>query len=255
MDLEETFRRSLYTSYGENKCILLPKDKYIKTVGDLLEATQEPKISPRQFYLHKKYEQLQCVDVQKLIRKKPNQEHPLYFATIEETFDIIKRVHIATGHGGRDKMCQRKRKRTTTKGIVVKPILSKDFSSRAQVDLIDMQYMCQGQHKWITVYQNHLTKFYILHPLTSKRAPEIAYQLLDIYLLLGAPSILQSDMLIAWMSDNDTRDWTVGLKFVQFQKNSSHHIGIKRSPFAALVGADAKVGLTSSSLPKMSLQG
>ena len=29
------------------------------------------------------------------------------------------------------------------------------------------------------------------------------------------------DMLIAWMSDNDTRNWTVGLKFVQFQKNSS----------------------------------
>ena len=29
------------------------------------------------------------------------------------------------------------------------------------------------------------------------------------------------DMLIAWMSDNDTRDSTVGFTFVQFQKNSS----------------------------------
>ena len=57
------------------------------------------------------------------------------------------------------------------------------------------------------------------------------------------------DLLIAWMSDNDTWDWTDGLKFVQFQKNSSHHTGIKRSPFPALFGADAKVGLTSSSLP------
>ena len=47
--LEETFRRSLYTSYGENKCILLPKEEYIKTVGELLEATQAPKKSPRQF--------------------------------------------------------------------------------------------------------------------------------------------------------------------------------------------------------------
>ncbi|XP_041347573.1 KRAB-A domain-containing protein 2-like [Gigantopelta aegis] len=320
MDLEETFRRSLYTSYGENKCILLPKEEYIKTVGELLEATQAPKKSRRQFYLLKKYKLLQCGDVQKLIRKKPNQEHPLYFATIEETFDIIKRAHIATGHGGRDKIikdinkkyanitqdaitlfksmcieCQRKRKGTTTKGIVVKPILSKDFSSRAQVDLIDMQSMCQGQHKWIMVYQDHFTQFCILRPLTSKRASEVAYQLLNIYLLLGAPSILQSDngseftvqvitelkqmwpelvivhgkprhpqsqgsverancyikdMLIEWMSDNDTRDWTVGLKFVQFQKNSSHHIGIKRSPFAALFGADAKVGLISSSLPQ-----
>ena len=41
--------------------------------------------------------------------------------------------------------------------------------------------------------QDHLTKFCILRPLTSKHALEVAYQLLDIYLLLGAPSILQSD--------------------------------------------------------------
>ena len=191
--------------------------------------------------------------------------------------------------------CQRKRKRTTTKGIVVKPILSKDFSSRVQVELIDMQSMCQGQHKCIMVYLDHLTKFCILRHLTSKCASEVTYQLLDIYLLLGAPSILQSDngseftayvitelkqmwidlgivhgkprhphsqgsleivncdindMLIAWMSDNDARDWTVGLKSVQFQNNSSHHTGIKCSPFAALFGADAKVGLASSSLPQ-----
>ena len=100
MDVEETFRRSLYTGYGENKCILLPKEEYIKTVGELLEATQAPTKSQRQFFLLKKYELLQCGEVQELIGKKPNQEHPLYFATIEETFDIIKRAHIATGHGG-----------------------------------------------------------------------------------------------------------------------------------------------------------
>ena len=71
--------------------------------------------------------------------------------------------------------------------------MSKDFSCRAQVDLIDKQSMCQGQHKWIMVYQDRLTNLCILRPLTSKRAPEVAYQLLDIYLLLGAPSILQSN--------------------------------------------------------------
>ena len=36
MDIEDTFRRSLYTSFGENKYILLSKDEYIKTVGELL---------------------------------------------------------------------------------------------------------------------------------------------------------------------------------------------------------------------------
>ncbi|XP_064096387.1 KRAB-A domain-containing protein 2-like [Macrobrachium nipponense] len=148
--------------------------------------------------------------------------------------------------------------------------------------------------KWIMVYQDHLTKFCVLRPLTSKRAAEVAYQLLDIFLLLGAPEILQSDngleftacvitelkllwpglvmvhgkprhpqsqgsverancdikdMLVAWLSDNNTTDWTVGLKFVQFQKNSSYHSGIRKSPFAALFGSDAKVGLTTSALP------
>ena len=52
-----------------------------------------------------KYDILECGDVQKLIKycKTPN-EPPLYCASIEDTFDIIKKVHVATGHGGRDRM-------------------------------------------------------------------------------------------------------------------------------------------------------
>ena len=42
-------------------------------------------------------------------------------------------------------------------------------------------------------YQDHLTKLSISRPLKSKRAAEVAYQLTDIVLLLGAPHILQSD--------------------------------------------------------------
>ena len=181
-----------------------------------------------------------------------------------------------------------------TKGVVVRPILTNEFSSRAQIDLIDMQSMAQNSFKWILVYQDHLTKFVILRALTSKRAAEVAHHLLDIFLLIGAPAILQSDngseftalviqelkivwptlvmvhgkprhpqsqgsverangdikdMLIAWMGDNSTADWSTGIKFVQFHKNSSLHSGIKRAPYAAMFGCDVKVGLTSSSLP------
>ena len=57
------------------------------------------------------------------------------------------------------------------------------------------------------------------------------------------------DMLISWMNDNDTNDWSVGIKFVQFYKNSSLHSGIKHAPYSAMFGCEAKVGLTSSSLP------
>ena len=182
-----------------------------------------------------------------------------------------------------------------TKGIVVNPILTKEFSSRGQVDLIDMQSLPSDKHKWIMVYQDHLTKFCVLRALFSKRASEVAYHLMDIFLLLGAPGILQSDngsefvsheiselkdmwpdltivhgkprypqsqgsvervncdirdMLVAWMSENNTQDWTIGIKFVQFQKNTAYHAGIKCSLYSALFGCDTCIGLTSSSLPQ-----
>ncbi|XP_064110263.1 uncharacterized protein LOC135218047 [Macrobrachium nipponense] len=65
------------------------------------------------------------------------------------------RAHIATGHGVRD--------------------------------------ISPSSVKRVMVYQCHLTKFVILRPLTSKRAAEVAFQLLDIFLLFGAPTIFQSD--------------------------------------------------------------
>ena len=41
----------------------------------------------------------------------------------------------------------------------------------------------------------------------------------------------------------------IGIKFVQFQKNLSYHSGITQTPYKAMFGVEAKVGLTSSSLP------
>ncbi|XP_064086079.1 KRAB-A domain-containing protein 2-like [Macrobrachium nipponense] len=168
----------------------------------------------------------------------------------KESLDMFKSYCI---------VCQEKRKRPKATGVVVKPILSSDLNSRDQVDLVDMQSSLQAQFKWIMVYQYHLRKFVILRPLTSKRAAEVAFQLLDIFLLFGAPAILRSDnsseftahvitelkdlwpdlivvhgkprhpqsqgsverangdikdMLIAWMSDNNTQDWSIPLVFV-----------------------------------------
>jgi len=47
-----------------------------------------------------------------------------------------------------------------TKCVVVRPILSKEFSSRGHVDLVDMQSMAQSNCKWIMDYQDHLTTFW-----------------------------------------------------------------------------------------------
>ena len=57
------------------------------------------------------------------------------------------------------------------------------------------------------------------------------------------------DILMTWLGDNNSSDWPVGLKFVQFRKNSSFHSGIKQSPYQALFGASARIGFRSTALP------
>ena len=99
------------------------------------------------------YETLQCGDLEKLIKKRRGTNATLYY--ICNHWGYIwhhKDAHIATGHGGRDRMVkeinrkyankttkaielykclceEKKRKRPMTKGVVVKPIITKEFSS------------------------------------------------------------------------------------------------------------------------------
>ncbi|GFN81864.1 KRAB-A domain-containing protein 2 [Plakobranchus ocellatus] len=62
-----------------------------------------------------------------------------------------------------------------TKDFVIRPMLTKELSTRDQVYLTDMQNMSSGSiKKWILVYQDHLTKFCIHRALTTKRAAEVA---------------------------------------------------------------------------------
>ena len=44
------------------------------------------------------------------------------------------------------------------------------------------------------MYQCPLTKICVFHALTTKRAAEAAFQVLDIFLLFDAPCILQSNI-------------------------------------------------------------
>ena len=62
------------------------------------------------------------------------------------------------------------------------------------------------------------------------------------------------DILIAWLGDNHSGDWPNGIRFVQFQKNSSYHSGIKQSPYMALFGTEPRIGLRSNTLPLEVLQ-
>ena len=78
-------------------------------------------------------------------------------------------------------------------GLVIRPITAKDFNERGQMDLIDFQSLPDQNYKYVLHYQDHLSKYHILRPLTSKRAAEDAYHLLHIFIDFGAPQILQSD--------------------------------------------------------------
>lgn len=81
------------------------------------------------------------------------------------------------------------------------------------------------------------------------------------------------DMLASWMSKNCCKDWSVGLKFVQFQKNNLLNAGIMRviicycycflkyvffyfiiveigkTPYEAMFGCTARIGLASIGVP------
>jgi len=54
------------------------------------------------------------------------------------------------------------------------------------------------------------------------------------------------DMLVAWMSDNNTKTWSKGLRFVQ--SNRALHSGNKKSPYEAMFGTEQRIGLGDSPL-------
>ena len=296
----------------------LQRDQWLQ---DLLRINSYGAQSTFDYNLKKRYEVLRVGNADRLIRKrKDTSEHEFKFvACVEEVFGIIKTAHEAIGHGGGKKTiaevrkkwsnitqevcylyisfcehCHQKRARKTPKGLVVKPVRSHDIHSRCQIDLINFQTLPDGNFKYIMTYVNHFSKFCVLRPLTSKRAEEVAANLLDIFLTFGAPAILHSDngrefvnaiitelsmlwpelklvtgrprhpqsqgavellngviqdKLIIWMRENNSKKWSVGLKFVQWQVNISQHETTGHSPFKVTFGQDPQVGLASSIVP------
>lgn len=166
----------------------------------------------------RKYDILVINGKDRLIKTITNaSEGVRYYVKNEELFDIIHSTHTAIGHGGRDRMmaelklkyanvtketimvylslCSDCHKKSSNpkRGLVSKPILHSAYNSRAQLDLIDMQSQSVNDFRFIMNYQDHLTKFVVLKPLKTKRAEEVAHNLLDIYTTFGAPAILHSD--------------------------------------------------------------
>ena len=143
------------------------------------------------------------------------------YVPTEELFDLLAKLHLETGHGGRDIMeveAKRKNYANVTrdiikiyiteceecalkrpmrkKGLITNPIVSNDFNSRGQVDLIDWQSEADGDYKWILNYQDNLTKFSVLRACKTKQTKEVSIHLFEIFCLIGAPHVLQVTYIV-----------------------------------------------------------
>lgn len=191
-------------------------EKFVEKVLKLKES-REKKVCA-DYYVLKRFDIIEVSSVKKLIKPLLTEsEKPIFFVAIDEIFDIIHDTHVNIGHGGRNRIqyavkekyanvtkevimlylplclvCQKKSS-NKKRGLVSKPIIEKEFNSRAQLDLIDMQSQEYNGYRFIMNYQDHLTKYVILSPLKSKTAHEVAYNLFKIYTKFGAPGILHHD--------------------------------------------------------------
>lgn len=146
----------------------------------------------------------------------PSIESMRVYACVEESFDIIKREHAADHAKGRTlyerlsrnyvniprqickvftETCPRCLETMAAKKPTAghQPIITRGFGKRGQIDLIDFQSMPDGNFKYLCNYIDHGIKFAFSIPIVSKRPSTVAFVLLQIFTIIGPPSILQSD--------------------------------------------------------------
>jgi hypothetical protein len=199
-----------------NECASIWMVNFEREVIALLNDKQTcVKRSRQSYHIRSKYSVTSLAGVTKVITKKDSR----IMATKDNAITIFRDIHLSTGHKGEKKtykkisehfaniprhivgqyikQCERcvekLRKMEVGPGIVVKPITVNELNQRGQIDLVDFQSLPDGNFKFVVHYQEHLTKYHLLSPLTTKRAGEVARQLLKIILDFGAPHVLQSD--------------------------------------------------------------
>ena len=127
---------------------------------------------------------------------------------------FVHRYHLQVSHSGRDKTwakvkqnycripfdlvqlflstcatCMQRGK--AKKAPCGRPIISRRFLQRLQMDLIDFTSIPDGNSKWILHMRDHFTKYSWAHPLPSKEAAGVATKLKSTFCMFGAPEILQ----------------------------------------------------------------
>ncbi|XP_043284072.1 KRAB-A domain-containing protein 2-like isoform X2 [Venturia canescens] len=198
---------------------VLTREKYMELIKEVEEAQKTEKKTSLQQRRLKRFNILEIGGLKKLVARNDGNENIKYYLSADEVYDVIYTAHVAVGHGGRDRMsaetskkfanitkemiclflsmcqvCQQKKTKRKNCCTSNKPVLHTDMITRCQVELIDFQTQADGKFNFILVYQDCTTKFVLLRPLESKKAEEVAYHLNDIFLTIGAPCIVQSDI-------------------------------------------------------------
>uniref|UniRef100_A0A8C0JS55 SCAN domain containing 3 n=1 Tax=Canis lupus dingo TaxID=286419 RepID=A0A8C0JS55_CANLU len=217
-NMREKFFRSLAVllENKSNNTKIFSKAKYCQLIREVKEAKAKARKESVDYRRLARFDVTLVQGNEKLIEAVNGETDKVrYYLHSEELFDILHDTHLSIGHGGRTRMekelqakyknitkevimlyltlckpCQQKNSKLK-KVLTSKPI--KEVNSRCQVDLIDMQSSPDGEYKFIMHYQDLHTKLSFLRSLKSKRPKEIAHALLDIFTIIGAPSVLQSN--------------------------------------------------------------
>nr|XP_025714346.1 SCAN domain-containing protein 3 [Callorhinus ursinus] len=217
-NMREKFFRSLAVllENKSNNTKIFSKAKYCQLIREVKEAKAKARKESVDSRRLARFDVILVQGNERLIEAINGETDKVrYYLHSEELFDILHDTHLSIGHGGRTRMekeLQAKYKNITKEVIMLyltlcrscqqknsklKKVLTskpmKEVNSRCQVDLIDMQLNPDGEYKFIMHYQDLRTKLSFLRSLKSKKPKEVAHALLDIFTIIGAPSVLQSD--------------------------------------------------------------
>lgn len=195
---------------------------YQELLNAVIKAKSVIKKTRKQIRLLEKHDVVFEDDQEKLIFPTPENKSIIYYATINELFDYFYETHLMFEHCGISTILRYlspKYKNVSRPAILAFLRLCKDchdnrdnkcgtlgaqfrlnchlnleLRSRGQVDIIDMQSHTDRGYKFIMIYQQVSTAFIILRPLKRQYAEDVAENLMDIFTLIGAPSILRSDI-------------------------------------------------------------
>lgn len=218
MDRREIQRKKFYNSLSSDARFLFSSTRMKEYINRINAINNDgKKKTPADYSLLARYD-VAKIGEEEILIKKNSMDPYVKFITEGEVFDQIYDAHVNVCHGGqkrtywevkktvgnitRDQValflsycipCEEKRAIRKSKRVV-RPITSEGFGERGQVDLIDMR-SCKTTDNFCFVlhYQDHFTKFSIVRALYTKQTSEVSRHLHDIFTLIGAPKMLQSD--------------------------------------------------------------